>query len=145
MFATIKAGSRQWRVQANDVIKLDSISGEIGETVTFEDIICIENGADIKSGEKELASATVSAEILEQKKDNKIIVFKKKRRQHYRRKNGHRQPITVLRVTSINESGSTKAPKAKTEDKKAPASTKDEAKKTTAKKATTKKTATKAE
>ncbi len=97
MFAIVKAGGKQHTVRNGDVIKINKIEGNAGDTVTFDEVLA----ANGKVGAPLLDKATVKAEILEQGRDDKIIIFKKKRRQNYRRKNGHRQYITTLRITDI--------------------------------------------
>lgn len=147
MFAVVKTGGKQYRVAKDDVIKIEKIDGEKGEKVTLTDVLMVGG----KVGAPFVEGAAVEAEVLGQDRAKKIIVFKKKRRQNYRRKNGHRQEITVLRVTDIIESGAKPAKKAAA--KKAPAKAaeaaeakpakKAAAKKTTAKKAAAKKAAAK--
>jgi large subunit ribosomal protein L21 len=97
MFAIVKAGGKQHTVRSGDVIKINKIEGNEGDVVTFDEVLA----ANGKVGAPLLAKASVKATILQQGRDDKIIVFKKKRRQNYRRKNGHRQYITTLRITEI--------------------------------------------
>jgi large subunit ribosomal protein L21 len=97
MFAVIKTGGKQYRVASGDVIKVEKLEVEAGATVTLDQVLMV----DGKIGTPLVADATVSAEVIAQDRGPKIIVFKKKRRQNYRRKNGHRQDITVLRITDI--------------------------------------------
>lgn len=131
MFAVFKSGGKQYRAQAGDTVKVAKLEGEAGKKVTFEDVIAA--GGKITGLDK----AKVEAEIIETAKDDKIIVFKKKRRHNYRRKQGHRQWFTKLRVVSITDAdGKT----SKAEAKKAPA--KPVAKKTEEKKPAAKKAAT---
>ncbi|TNE61155.1 MAG: 50S ribosomal protein L21 [Alphaproteobacteria bacterium] len=110
MFAVVKTGGKQYRVAEGDVIKVEKLAGDAGATITLEEVLMVGDEAGVKVGEPLVAGASVTATVLEQKKDKKIIVFKKKRRQNYRRKKGHRQEITVLRVTGI--AGAAKAKKA---------------------------------
>jgi large subunit ribosomal protein L21 len=93
MFAVVRTGGKQYRVSANDQIVVEKLEGEAGTTVTLETLMTGE-GADLGTG-------TVTAEIVEQKRGEKIIIFKKRRRHNYRRRNGHRQSLTVLRITSL--------------------------------------------
>ncbi|WP_420724880.1 50S ribosomal protein L21 [Hwanghaeella sp. LZ110] len=158
MFAVVKTGGKQYRVAKDDVIRVEKLEAEAGDTVLLNEVLMIsdENGA--QTGTPMLPGAVVEAEVVEQTRNKKIIIFKKKRRQNYRRKRGHRQHVTVLRVIDIALDGSNKkattkakvaatpagdadgdAPKAAT--KKATA--KKAAGKTTAKKATAKKAAAK--
>jgi large subunit ribosomal protein L21 len=97
MFAVIKTGGKQYRVASGDVIKVEKLEAEAGSTVTLDQVLM----AGDKVGTPLVAGATVSAEVIAQDRGPKIIVFKKKRRQNYRRKNGHRQDLTVLRITDI--------------------------------------------
>jgi large subunit ribosomal protein L21 len=97
MFAVIKTGGKQYRVASGDVIKVEKLEAEAGATVTLDQVLM----AGDKVGTPLVAGATVSAEVVAQDRGPKIIVFKKKRRQNYRRKNGHRQDLTVLRITDI--------------------------------------------
>ncbi|KPF64730.1 50S ribosomal protein L21 [alpha proteobacterium AAP81b] len=94
MFAVVRTGGKQYRVATDDRIVVEKIDGEEGSIVTLESLMQAE-------GETLSAGGTVTAEIVEQAKGDKIIIFKKKRRHNYRRKNGHRQQLTVLRITSI--------------------------------------------
>jgi large subunit ribosomal protein L21 len=97
MFAVIKTGGKQYRVASGDVIKVEKLEAEAGSTVTLDQVLM----AGDKIGTPLVAGVTVSAEVVAQDRGPKIIVFKKKRRQNYRRKNGHRQDLTVLRITDI--------------------------------------------
>jgi large subunit ribosomal protein L21 len=101
MYAVIKTGGKQYRVQPNDVIKVEKLAGEPGGTVRFEEVLLVGEGDSVTIGAPTVAGAAVEATVLEQARAAKIIVFKKKRRKNYRRRNGHRQPLTVLRITSI--------------------------------------------
>ncbi|GMM61023.1 50S ribosomal protein L21 [Novosphingobium pituita] len=97
MFAIVRTGGKQYRVAAGDKIAVEKLAGEAGETITLGDILLAG-----KDGELADASAvTVSAEIIAQAKSEKVVVFKKRRRHNYRRKNGHRQQMTLLRIVSV--------------------------------------------
>jgi large subunit ribosomal protein L21 len=98
MFAVIKTGGKQYRVASGDVIKVEKLEGEAGATITLDQVLM----AGDTIGTPLVAGATVSAEVIAQDRGPKIIIFKKKRRQNYRRKNGHRQDLTVLRITEIS-------------------------------------------
>lgn len=100
MFAIIRTGGKQYKVQKDDVIQVDKLDAEKGKSVDISDVLFLSDGKKATMG-KDLKGASVKAEILEQKKDKKIVVFKKKRRQNYRRKKGHRQDVTILKVTDI--------------------------------------------
>ena len=130
MYAVIKTGGKQYRVAKDQVVKVEKIDGEPGETVAFENVLMVGEGESATVGTPLVAGATVAAEVIEQGRGPKIIVFKKKRRKNHRRRNGHRQDLTVLRVTEILTDGKkpskAKAAKPKTEAE-APAEAKDEA------------------
>ena len=101
MYAIIKTGGKQYKVAANDVIKVEKIAAQAGETVKLEEVLMVAGDGAPKVGAPLVAGASVTAEVLEQAKGDKVIVFKKKRRHNYRRKNGHRQNLTVLRIKDI--------------------------------------------
>jgi large subunit ribosomal protein L21 len=98
MFAVIKTGGKQYRVVPGDVIKVERLEAEAGATIALEEVLMLGD----KIGTPLISGASVSAEVVAQDRGPKIIVFKKKRRQNYRRKNGHRQDITVLRIKDIS-------------------------------------------
>jgi large subunit ribosomal protein L21 len=103
MYAVIKTGGKQYRVGNGDVIKVERLDGEVGQKIAFDQVLMV-GGADDGSaqiGSPLVAGAQVTAEVLEQAKAPKIIVFKKRRRKNYRRKRGHRQLQTVLRIQDI--------------------------------------------
>ena len=101
MFAVIRTGGKQYRVAQGDVIAVEKLPGEPGATIELGEVLMLGEGADAKAGAPLVAGASVSAELVEHRRADKIIVFKKKRRQNYRRKNGHRQNLTVLKITDI--------------------------------------------
>jgi large subunit ribosomal protein L21 len=111
MFAVVRTGGKQYRVAAGDKIVVEKLDGEAGSSISFSDILLAGEGAELKSVE----GLTVSAEIIAQAKADKVIIFKKKRRHNYRRKNGHRQQHTILKITAIGAQEEKKkaAPKAK--------------------------------
>jgi len=102
MFAVIKTGGKQYKVAKDDVIEVEKIEAEAGSTVSLADVLMVGTEGAMKVGAPRVAGASVTAEVVEQTKGDTIIVFKKKRRQNYRRKNGHRQRITVLKITDIS-------------------------------------------
>lgn len=106
MFAVIKTGGKQYRVAAQDVIKIDRIQGEPGEVVQFAEVLLL-GGENVSLGAPTVQGASVAAEVVEQGRGPKIIAFKKRRRKNSRRKRGHRQEFTVVRVTEILTDGST--------------------------------------
>ena len=106
MFAVIKTGGKQYRVTKDDMIVVETVAGEPGSTVRFEDVLMIgDDGKAPSVGTPFLEQAAVFAEVVQQTRGDKIIVFKKKRRKGYRRKHGHRQALTVLRITDISPTG----------------------------------------
>ncbi|MEL7544647.1 MAG: 50S ribosomal protein L21 [Pseudomonadota bacterium] len=104
MYAVIKTGGKQYRVAADDVLKIEKVSGEVGEVISFADVLMV-GGDSPTVGTPMVDGATVAAEVLEQGRARKILVFKKKRRQNYRRKKGHRQEQTTIRITDISMGG----------------------------------------
>ncbi len=112
MYAVVKTGGKQYRVSENDTLKVERLSGETGDIVTLPDVLMLGDGKDVTVGEPNVAGATVAAEIVEQARDKKIIVFKKRRRQNYRRKHGHRQHYTLLKITEILTDGAKPSKKA---------------------------------
>ncbi len=101
MYAVIRTGGKQYKVAEGDVIKVEKLAGAAGDAVTFDQVLALGDDGGLRVGTPVLDGASVSAELLEQTRGEKIIVFKKKRRKNYRRKRGHRQYLTVLRVTDI--------------------------------------------
>jgi large subunit ribosomal protein L21 len=104
MFAVIRTGGKQYRVAAEDVIKVEKVKGNPGEIVQFGDVLVV-GGDSITLGQPTIAGASVAAEVLEQGRGPKIIAFKKRRRKNSRRKRGHRQEFTLVRVTEILTDG----------------------------------------
>ncbi|EQB15845.1 MULTISPECIES: 50S ribosomal protein L21 [Novosphingobium] len=97
MFAVVRTGGKQYRVAAGDKIAVEKLAGEAGETITLGDVLLAGNEGEVADASK----ITVSAEIIAQAKSEKVVVFKKRRRHNYRRKNGHRQQMTLLRIVSV--------------------------------------------
>jgi large subunit ribosomal protein L21 len=102
MFAVIRTGGKQYRVAPEMVLKVEKLEAEAGSTVTFTDVLAMGSEAGIVLGKPVVAGASVTATVIAQDRLDKVIIFKKRRRQNSRRKNGHRQHVTVLRVASIN-------------------------------------------
>jgi|TARA_Y100001968_G_scaffold293562_1_gene299565 large subunit ribosomal protein L21 len=124
MFAVVRTGGKQYRVAAGDKIAVEKLAGEAGDTITLGDVLLAGEGDSLSDAGK----VTVSAEIIAQAKSEKVIVFKKRRRHNYRRKNGHRQQMTLLRITDVGAGSAKKAapkkeaaPKADAAEDKAPA------------------------
>jgi large subunit ribosomal protein L21 len=107
MFAVLRTGGKQYRVAAGDKIVVEKLAGEAGDTITLGDILLAGEGADLRSTD----GLTVSAEIIAQAKADKVIVFKKRRRHNYRRKAGHRQQHTILRILGIGDEKQAAKPK----------------------------------
>lgn len=101
MYAVIKTGGKQYRVAKDDVIKVEKLDGEAGDKIEFGEVLMVVGDGDPVIGAPLVSGAKVMAEVLEQNRASKIIVFKKKRRHNYRRKKGHRQHQTVVRITDI--------------------------------------------
>jgi large subunit ribosomal protein L21 len=112
MFAVIKTGGKQYRVAAEDVITIEKLPAEAGATVTFEQVLMVGDGDKATIGTPLVAGASVAGEVVEQTRGDKIRIFKKKRRQNYRRTAGHRQHLTIVKITDILTDGANKAPKA---------------------------------
>ena len=114
MFAVIKTGGKQYKVTENDVIVVEKLTAEAGATVKLDDVLMLgETGKTAKTTATDLLKASVFAEVIEQSRAEKIIIFKKKRRHNYRRKAGHRQNQTVLRITGISATGAKPKPVSK--------------------------------
>ena len=119
MFAVVRTGGKQYRVAAGDKIAVEKLAGDAGETITLGDVLLAGEGDSLADA----AKVVVSAEIIAQAKSEKVVVFKKRRRHNYRRKNGHRQQHTILKITAIGAQEEKKkaAPKAKKAAAPAPA------------------------
>ena len=105
MFAVIRTGGKQYRVMPNDVLKIEKLPGEAGESITFTDVLAVGSAAGTTIGAPLVPGATVTATVIAQDRLDTVIIFKKRRRQNSRRRNGHRQHVTVLRVAGINAEG----------------------------------------
>ena len=111
MFAVVRTGGKQYRVAAGDKIVVEKLAGDAGDTVTLGEVLLAGEGAELRSTD----GLTVSAEIIAQAKGEKVIVFKKRRRHNYRRKKGHRQQHTILRITAIGDQPAERPKRAKAE------------------------------
>ena len=105
MFAVIRTGGKQYKVAKDELISVEKLAGEPGATIELAEVLMIGEGAEVTTGTPLLTGASVAATVVEQTRAPKIIVFKKKRRKNYRRKKGHRQHQTVLRITEIRGAG----------------------------------------
>jgi large subunit ribosomal protein L21 len=124
MYAVIRTGGKQYRVAPEDVLDIERIPNEAGASVEFADVLLLGGGeGDPQIGAPLVSGATVAAEVVEHHRGEKVIIFKKKRRQNYRRKRGHRQELTTIRITDILMGGEKqkKAAKAKAAEGEAPA------------------------
>ena len=102
MFAVIKAGGHQYRVQVGDSLRVDSMTGEVGDAVRFETVYMVNNEGASRIGTPALAGVSVEAVIKSQERLPKILVFKYKRRKNHKKSHGHKQPVTVVEIKKIN-------------------------------------------
>ena len=110
MFAVVRTGGKQYRVSENDVILVEKLLADPGSTVELDQVLMLDDGKETRIGTPLVDGARVAATVLDQTRGDKIIVFKKKRRKDYKRTRGHRQDLTVLRVTEILAKGQTASP-----------------------------------
>jgi len=101
MYAIVKCGGKQLKVQAGDIVKVEKLDAEVESTVELDEVLLVADEKDVKVGTPLIKGASVKATIIDQIKDKKVIVFKKRRRQGYRRKQGHRQQLTVLKIAEV--------------------------------------------
>jgi len=101
MYAVIKTGGKQYRVSKDDVVTIEKVPGDTGAKVEFDQVLMIGSGDDFKFGAPLVSGAKVIAELVEQSRGPKLIAFKKRRRKNSRRKKGHRQDLSVVRITDI--------------------------------------------
>lgn len=102
MYAVVHTGGKQYKVQKGETLRIEKIPGEVGSAVTFDKVLMVADGEDVRVGQPVLENAKVQASIVEQDKAKKVLVFKYKRRKRYRRKQGHRQPYTAIRIDGID-------------------------------------------
>ena len=112
MFAILKTGGKQYKVAAEDIITVSSLAGEPGDVVTFPEVLTLTGAAGTQVGAPTVAGASVAGEIVEQTRGAKVIAFKKRRRQNSKRKRGHRQELTLVKITQILTDGAAPAPRA---------------------------------
>ncbi len=143
MYAVIKTGGKQYRVAENDTLDIERVAGEAGDIIEFKDVLMVATDSGVEVGTPMVEGATVAAEVVEQFRGKKILVFKKKRRKNYRRKNGHRQLLSRVAITEILTGGKKPSKKAaaKAEAKPAKAEEAAKAEEKPAKKAPAKKAA----
>ncbi len=102
MYAVIKTGGKQFKVSEGDFLRVEKLDAEAGQTITFEEVLLVSDGnGNLKVGSPVVQNAKVEAQVIEQGKAKKIIVFKYKKRKNYRKKQGHRQPYTQIKITKI--------------------------------------------
>ena len=145
MYAVVKTGGKQYRVAKDDTILVEKLDAEEGQKVTLSDVMLLGEGDNVTVGTPVVANASVEAQVVRQTRGPKIIIFRRKRRKNHRRTQGHRQDLTLLKITDINSSAkkaaapakkaAAKADAAPAAEKKAPAKKAAAAKKTAAKKA----------
>ncbi len=152
-FAVIKTGGKQYKVSANDVVKIEKLDAEPGDVVTFDQVLLVGNGDDVTVGAPLVAGASVAGHLVHNKKQRTVIIQKKQRRQHFDRRNGHRQILATVRIgeilvggakTTLSVDEKAKARYAALQSATAPAADVAEAPKPVAKKAPAKKAAAKA-
>jgi large subunit ribosomal protein L21 len=113
MYAVIKTGGKQYRVAADDILDIEKLDAKVGEIIQLSEVLMLGGNGGVEIGKPTVAGASVAAEVVEQGRGPKIIIFKKRRRKNSRRKNGHRQHQTTVRITEILTGG--QAPRAKTD------------------------------
>ncbi|MBU1211689.1 MAG: 50S ribosomal protein L21 [Alphaproteobacteria bacterium] len=101
MYAVIKTGGKQYRVAQNDLLTIERLEGEAGNTIEFAEVLMVGEGEDVKVGAPFVSGAKVTAELVDQARGPKVIAFKKRRRKNSRRKKGHRQHLSLVRITGI--------------------------------------------
>lgn len=102
MYAVIKTGGKQYRVAKDDVLEIERLAGDAGAKIEFTEVLMVGEGASVKIGTPILSGAKVTAELVEQSRGPKLIAFKKRRRKNSRRKKGHRQDLSTVRITGIS-------------------------------------------
>ena len=105
MYAVVKTGGKQYRVAKDDVLTVEKLAGDAGARVELSEVLAMDAGKGLTVGAPLVDGARVAAEVLEQKKGDKVVIFKKKRRKNYRRSKGHRQQLTVIRITDVLAKG----------------------------------------
>ena len=143
MYAVFRTGGKQYRAAKGDVLRLEKIEADEGATITFDEVLLIGEGADVKVGDPLLAGSSVSGKVLSQGKTKKVNVVKFKRRQNYLRQGSHRQFYTEVEITGISATGAKKAASGKQAEEKPAAKDEGEAKPAAKKKAASKKTSKK--
>jgi large subunit ribosomal protein L21 len=101
MYAVVKIKNQQYRVEPDSTLRVPRLDAEVGGSLTFDEVMLLADGDEVQVGTPHVEGASVAAEVVEHGRSRKVIVFKKKRRKNYRRKKGHRQPFTEIRITGI--------------------------------------------
>ena len=117
MYAVIQSGGKQYRVSPGDLLRVEKLGGEVGDRITFEEVLLVGADDELRVGQPVVPGASVIGTIVDQTRGDKVLVFKFKRRKMYRRKTGHRQYLTAVRIDEIK---TTKAAKKKARSRKAP-------------------------
>ena len=102
MYAIIKTGGKQYKVSEGDLVRVEKLAYEVGDTVDFDQVLLVSNDGELKVGSPIVKGAKVSATVEDQNKDKKIVVYKYKPKKQYRKKHGHRQPYTLVKINSIS-------------------------------------------
>ncbi|MDR1333672.1 MAG: 50S ribosomal protein L21 [Holosporaceae bacterium] len=102
MLAVIRTGGQQYKIKEGDFVAVQKLPNEIGTSIEISDVLLVENDGKVEVGNPIVVGALVKASVADQKKRRTVLIFKKRRRKNYRRKNGHRQPMTVLKIESIS-------------------------------------------
>jgi large subunit ribosomal protein L21 len=102
MYAVIQTGGKQYRVQPGETVQVEKLDAEVGKTVEFTEVLLVADGENVRLGTPHVAGVKVTAEVVDQGRDSKILVYKYRRRKAWHRKQGHRQPFTALKVTEIS-------------------------------------------
>lgn len=101
MYAVVATGGKQYRVEEGDILRVEKLPGDVGSAVAFEKVLLFSDGEQVQIGQPQVDGVTVHGQIVAQGKNKKVLVFKYKRRKRYRRKQGHRQPFTAVRIDRI--------------------------------------------
>lgn len=102
MYAVVATGGKQYKVEPGEILRVEKLPGEIGAEVAFDQVLMVKDDETVRIGQPTVEGATVKGHIIEQDKNKKILVFKFKRRKRYRRKSGHRQPYTAVKIDAID-------------------------------------------
>jgi large subunit ribosomal protein L21 len=102
MYAVIETGGKQYRVAEGDTLYVEKLDGDVGDTISFDRVLLIADGDDVSVGSPVVDGAAVTGEIVGHGRDKKVVVFKFKRRKDYRRRNGHRQAFTAVKISSLS-------------------------------------------